>query len=123
MADRRETTFNLSKLQTIVTLLIGIGTIIGGLWFTLDYFYVSRAELTAFAIQDQKNNQETLTKLTELEGGVLSLTKIFLRGEIKALGRQIETLEAMENKTEIENEYLRDLRDDRRDLEDSLGAL
>ena len=123
MADQRDTTFSLTKLQTIVTLLIGIGTILGGLWFTLDYFYVSRAELTAFAIQDQKNNQDTLNKLADLEDGVLSLTRIFLKGEIKALGRQIEAVEAIDPKTEIEWQYLRDLREDQKDLEDSLGAL
>ena len=123
MADRRDTTFSLSRLQTIVTLLIGIGTILGGLWFTLDYFYVSRAELTAFAIADQKNNQETLNKLSELESGVLALTKIFLRGEIKVLDRSIDALEGMENKTEVEAEFLRSLKEDRKDLEDQLGDL
>ena len=122
MADRRES-FNLTNMQHIVTLLIGIGTILGRLWFTLDYFYVSRAELTAFAIQSQDNNQETLDKLSDLEEGVLSLTRIFLKGEIKALSRQIEAVEAIEPKTEIEWEYLRDLRDDQRDLEASLKAL
>ena len=122
MADRRET-FSLSRLQTIVTLLIGIGTILGGLWFTLDYFYVSRAELTAFAIADQENNRETLTKLGELEEGVLGLTRLFLKGEIKALGRQIEAVEAIENKTDVEFEYLRDLKGDQKDLEASLKAL
>lgn len=122
MPDRRES-FNLSKLQTVVTLLIGIGTIMGGLWFTLDYFYVSRDELTAFAIADQKNNQETLNKLSELEAGVISLTKIFLRGEIKALGRSIDSLQAMENRTDVENEYLRSLKEDKIDLKDQLDDL
>ena len=121
MADK--STFNLSKLQTIVTSLVGIGTIIGGLWFTLDYFYVSRAELTEFAIADQENNQVTLDKLADLEEGVLSLTRLFLKGEIKALDRQIEAVEAIQPKTEIEWEYLRDLRDDQKDLEAALKAL
>ncbi len=122
MTDRRDTSFNLSKLQTIVTLLVGIGTILGGLWFTLDYFYVSRTELTAFAIADQKNNEVTLSKLSELESSVLSLTRIFLRGEIKALDRSIESLEAME-RTDIEDEYLRSLKEDRTDLKDQLDGL
>ena len=123
MADGRESTLNLSKMQKIVTLLIGIGTIIGGLWFTLDYFYVSRAELTAFAIQDQENNAETLAKLSELENGVLALTRIFLRGEINNLDRLIESVGAIENKTDIENEYLRSLKEDQKDLEDQLDDL
>lgn len=118
-----DSTFNLSKLQTIVTLLVGIGTILGGLWFTLDYFYVSREELTAFAIADQKNDQEMLAKLSELESGVLALTRIFLRGEIKALDRSIDSLEAMENRTDIEDEYLRSLKEDRIDLKDQLDEL
>ena len=115
--------FNLTKMQHIVTLLIGIGTILAGLWFTLDYFYVSRAELTAFAIVDQENNQNTLDKLSELESSVLSLTRIFLRGEIKALDRSIESLQNMQERTEIEDEYLRSLKEDRSDLKDQLDGL
>ena len=122
MADRRES-FNLSRLQTIITSLVGIGTIIGGLWFTLDYFYVSRTELTAFAIQDQENNQVTLDKLADLEEGVLSLTRIFLKSEIKTLGRQIEAVESINPKTPVEEQYLRDLKDAQKDLEESLSEL
>lgn len=123
MADRRIATIDITKLSTIITIIVGLGTIGVGAFYTLDYFYVSRVELTAFVLQNQQNNQETMNKLSELENGVITLTRIYLKGELSSLNRSIDSLEAIETRTNIEEEYLFSLREDRDDFEDQLDNL
>ena len=110
---------NLATVGTIIAVLAGLGTIVAGLGFVLDMFYVPRAEFNVA----QTAYIETLTKLDTLEEGLTNLTKIFLRGEISNLSRVIEELNEIENRSEAENDYLFRLKNDLTNLETQLNAI
>lgn len=111
--------FNLTTVGTLIAVLAGLGTIVAGLGFVLDMFYVPRAEFNV----TQAAYTETLQKLDNLEIGLINLTHIFLKGEISTLNRDIEELEEIENRTDKEDDYLSRLRTDVADLESQLNTL
>ena len=110
---------NLTSVGTIIAVFAGLGTIIAGLGFVLDMFYVSRVEFNVA----QTAYTETLDKLETLESGLTNLTRIFLKGEISNLGRVITELEAIEDRSDAEDDYLFRLKNDLIDLENQLNAL
>lgn len=114
---------DLKIFASVISIIIGMGIIASGTVYVLDALYVPRSELVAFQKSNQETNTEMLDKLTTLEGSVLTLTSIFLKGEITSLNRTIDSLEAIENKTETEVDYLRRLKDDRESLQGQLESL
>lgn len=110
---------NLATVGTIIAVLAGLGTIVAGLGFVLDMFYIPRAEFNVA----QSAYTETLTKLDTLELGLTNLTKIFLKGEISNLGRVIDELEAIKDRSDAENDYLFRLKNDLTNLENQLNAI
>lgn len=111
--------FNLTTVGTMIAVIAGLGTIVAGLGFVLDMFYVPRAEFNT----TQLAYTQTLQKLDTLESSLINLTQIFLRGEIANLGRVIQELEAIENRSDVENDYLFRLRTDVVDLESQLSSV
>ncbi len=121
---------NLTSIGAVIAVIAGLGTIIAGVGFVLDMFYVPRSE---FNISQQAYTKtldkldtaytKTLDKLDTLEFSLTNLTKIFLRGEISNLNRVIDELEAIENRSDVENDYLFRLKNDVTDLKIQLNAL
>ena len=110
---------SLTSIGAVIAVLAGLGTIIAGVGFVLDMFYVPRSEY----VIAQQEYTDTLGKLDTLESSLTNLTKIFLRGEISNLNRVIEELEAIENLTDAEDDYLFRLKNDVIDLQNQLNAL
>ncbi len=110
---------SLTSIGATIAVLAGLGTIIAGVGFVLDMFYVPRSEY----VIAQQEYTETLGKLDTLESSLTNLTKIFLRGEIANLNRVINELEAIENRSDVENDYLFRLKNDVTDLQNQLNAL
>jgi len=81
---------SLTSVGAVIAVLAGLGTVIAGVGFVLDIFYVPRSEYSVA----QQAYTETLDKLDTLESSLINLTKIFLKGEISNLNRVIEELEA-----------------------------
>lgn len=114
---------DLKIFASVVSLIIGMGIIASGTVYVLDALYVPRSELVTFQRSTQETNTKMLGKLTALEESVLTLTSIFLKGEITSLDRTIDSLEATKDKTEAEVDYLRRLKDDRGSLQGQLDSL
>lgn len=110
---------SLTSIGAVIAVIVGLGTIIVGVGFVLDMFYVPRSE---YSIAQQAYT-ETLDKLDTLESSLTNLTKIFLRGEISNLNRVVDELEAIENRTDAEDDYLFRLKNDVTDLQNQLNAL
>lgn len=110
---------SLTSVGAVIAVIAGLGTIIAGTGFVLDIFYVPRSEYSVA----QQAYTKTLDKLDTLESSLINLTKIFLKGEISNLNRVIEELEAIENLTDAENDYLFRLRTDVSDLQSQMNAL
>ncbi len=110
---------SLTSIGAVVAVIAGLGTIIAGMGFVLDMFYVPRSEYSVA----QQAYTETLDKLDTLESSLTNLTKIFLRGEISNLNRVIDELEAIENRSDAENDSLFRLRNDVIDLQNQMNAL
>lgn len=110
---------SLTSVGAVIAVLAGLGTIIAGVGFVLDMFYVPRSEYSVA----QQAYTKTLDKLDTLESSLINLTKIFLKGEISNLNRVIEELEAIENLTDAENDYLFRLKNDVTDLQNQLNEL
>jgi len=110
---------SLTSIGAVLAVLAGLGTVIAGVGFVLDIFYIPRSEYSVA----QQAYIETLDKLDTLEFSLTNLTKIFLRGEISNLNRVIDELEAIENRSDVENDYLFRLKNDVTDLQNQLNAL
>jgi len=110
---------SLTSVGAAIAVIAGLGTIIAGVGFVLDMFYVPRSEYSVA----QQAYTETLDKLDILESSLTNLTKIFLRGEISNLNRVIDELESIENRSAAEDDYLFRLKNDVIDLQNQMNAL
>lgn len=110
---------SLTSIGAVIAVIAGLGAITTGIGFVLDMFYVPRSE---YDVAQQAYTQ-TLDKLDTLESSLINLTKIFLRGEVANLNRVINELEASEDRSDAENDYLFRLKNDVIDLQNQLNAL